>query len=642
MIETSSRGAAALFLPAEQAAASVFDGFRCRRRVGSKSAEGKALRFLLVQFVFAAAVLAQPVSLAGPWKMQTGDNPQWSQPQFDDRNWPVVTLPMRAFEAGIFWLRRTVPAPACAGECYVTIGLISEGYELYANGVRIGGAGDFASSELHYPQPRAFGIPTGVSNRGSTLTLALRVRGSHMMWGRTGQGLSDRNSYWLSDAAYASAAVEAARNQVRLEISPYLASLCVQGGIGLCLLLLWLGDRERFDLLFFAGYLLGECMVDCIGIFVVTGGRSSLWTFLIYRPCNLAAVSLLAAALRIIFRLPSFPIWAIGAAALSSLVLDIWYSHTILFLAPWYAVLAWLCAGAIRSSLRANILIVAPCAFYIAAGLNNLLPAPHLFPLAFAPGGLTLSFTSLAQSLLGTSMLVLVLRRLNEDRREKLRLNSELEAARAVQQLLLPATAHAWPGYRTGAAYLPAQEVGGDFYQFLECADGSRLAILGDVSGKGLKAAMLVSVAFGVLRRETESSPAAILAGLNRALLGHTGGGFVTCCCVRFDADGRLAVASAGHPAAYLQGVEIPKEAGLPLGVSADADYVEVNGLLADGEQLTIVSDGVVEASNEKGELFGFDRTREVSSKYAHEVAAAAQAWGQNDDITVVTVRRFA
>ena len=81
-------------------------------------------------------------------------------------------------------------------------------------------------------------------------------------------------------------------------------------------------------------------------------------------------------------------------------------------------------------------------------------------------------------------------------------------------------------------------------------------------------------------------------------------------------------------------------ESGLPLGVVADCPYIETSAMVGCGEQVTFVSDGVVEAANEHGELFGFDRTREISGQSAQEIADAAKAWGQNDDITVVTVRR--
>ena len=237
------------------------------------------------------------------------------------------------------------------------------------------------------------------------------------------------------------------------------------------------------------------------------------------------------------------------------------------------------------------------------------------------------------------AMGLILSRRKAETEREKMRLQQELSAAAEVQALLLPGVA----GEGVDAVYLPASEVGGDFYQSIEADDGTRIALLGDVSGKGLKAAMLVSVAIGAIQREEEAAtPEVILGRLNLALLGRTGGGFVTCCCVRLEKSDRLLVASAGHPAPYWRGQEMEIEAGLPLGVVRDAVYQSQTFQIDPGGTITLVSDGVLEAANAQGELFGFDRTREISVKPAIEIANAAKAWGQNDDITVVTVRRNA
>ena len=148
---------------------------------------------------------------------------------------------------------------------------------------------------------------------------------------------------------------------------------------------------------------------------------------------------------------------------------------------------------------------------------------------------------------------------------------------------------------------------------------------------------MQVSATLGMLRRESSSSPGAILAGLNEGLAGYLGGGFVTCCCARFDADGTVTLANAGHPLPYCDGREVEVESGLPLGLISGVQYAET---VTSGERFTLVSDGVVEAANGGGELFGFERTCEISGKSAAEIAEAAKAWGQNDDITVVTVGR--
>ncbi len=205
-----------------------------------------------------------------------------------------------------------------------------------------------------------------------------------------------------------------------------------------------------------------------------------------------------------------------------------------------------------------------------------------------------------------------------------------MESAQTVQTLLLGQSLPAG----VEAVYLPASEVGGDFYQVFSTPAGT-LVVVGDASGKGLQAAMRVSAIVGALRNRRGDGPAEVLAELNAVLLGA--GGFVSCCCVLVYRDS-LRVASAGHPAPYFDGVEFAAEGGLPLGLVADAVWAESRAPRP--SVLTLVSDGVVEAANTEGELFGFDRTRDISGKSAQQIAEAAQAWGQTDDITVVTVRR--
>jgi serine phosphatase RsbU (regulator of sigma subunit) len=190
------------------------------------------------------------------------------------------------------------------------------------------------------------------------------------------------------------------------------------------------------------------------------------------------------------------------------------------------------------------------------------------------------------------------------------------------------------------AVYRPAREVGGDFYRTVALDDGSLLVIVGDVSGKGLDAAMLVAAILGSLANETHRSPASLLAYLNRAVVGRTGGGFITACCTHFHRDGRAAIANAGHIAPYLDGRELQLENGLPLGISAEAEYSET--VFDAHGTVTFLSDGVLEARSESGELLGFERMAALTTKPAKEIAAAAQRWGQEDDITVITVRGLA
>jgi serine phosphatase RsbU (regulator of sigma subunit) len=125
---------------------------------------------------------------------------------------------------------------------------------------------------------------------------------------------------------------------------------------------------------------------------------------------------------------------------------------------------------------------------------------------------------------------------------------------------------------------------------------------------------------------------------MNQRMLARSHGGFTTCLVVRAEADGTLTIANAGHIAPYLAGKELALENGLPLGLSADTTYAETTFQLAAGKQLTLVTDGVVEARDKAGALLGFERTATLSTQPAEAIAQAAQAFGQDDDITALTL----
>ncbi len=210
-----------------------------------------------------------------------------------------------------------------------------------------------------------------------------------------------------------------------------------------------------------------------------------------------------------------------------------------------------------------------------------------------------------------------------------------------MQQVLFPDEIPGVPGFVIASVYKPAGQVGGDFFQILPIAQGAVLLVVGDVSGKGMPAAMTVALIVGSARTLAESteSPGEILAGLNRRLCGRPSGGFTTCLVLRVDPGGRITMANAGHLAPYRDGVELPVESGLPLGLAPKADFTESQFQLGTDEQLTLVTDGVVEARSKSGELFGFERTLELSRETAEKIVEAAQAFGQEDDITALTLR---
>jgi Stage II sporulation protein E (SpoIIE) len=250
------------------------------------------------------------------------------------------------------------------------------------------------------------------------------------------------------------------------------------------------------------------------------------------------------------------------------------------------------------------------------------------------------NFVALASLLIIAVLVVIIFRDQRGIAMQRARLSTEIESTRQLQNQLVPATLPTLPGINLDAAYLPAAEVGGDFYQAFPQRDGSTLVVIGDVSGKGLKAAMTGTLALGALRTLAQEnlSPSQILSRLNSQLASSSDGGFTTCLCARMAPDGSLTLANAGHLAPYRNGEEVQLESGLPLGIASDAGYSESTLHLAPGDTLTFLSDGVVEAQSPTGELLGFDRTRAISTQSAEEIARAAQAHGQQDDITVLTL----
>jgi sigma-B regulation protein RsbU (phosphoserine phosphatase) len=268
-----------------------------------------------------------------------------------------------------------------------------------------------------------------------------------------------------------------------------------------------------------------------------------------------------------------------------------------------------------------------------------VMPDLLLTPLPLPP--FTMHWQILVDLIFLAALLAFLIRRFTQARQGEERYATQLEAARQIQQVLVPEAIAAVPGFAIDCVYHPAEEVGGDFFQILPIAEGGLLIVMGDVAGKGLPAAMMVSVLVGAIRTEAShtSDPATILASLNERMFGRSQGGFTTCLCLRLTPSGLLTASSAGHLSPYRNGEELTLPPAFPLGILSGIQYESATFQLKPGQRLAIVSDGVLEAQSNSGELLGFDRTRELSTKPAQAIAEAAQAFGQNDDITVVTVQ---
>ncbi len=595
--------------------------------------------------------LSQPQPLTGQWKFQEGDDPRWAQPDFDDSQWPTIAMPDKVNqEFGWRWYRVHLSLPSSGVN--EPIGLLAGpfgaafAYEVYADGKKIGSLGGFGATELHLPTVAVYPLPTTGSSK---LVLAFRVR-------------SIPSAYTIPAETEASASyigtLEGVRTQEKLwhadRLQGRLYGLLISAAIVMAVLFfltLPLSRRGSLEYFWFGLFLAGSLGFRLIPLYPESLGLERVVSSNLGMAISLSGgalvlpfllIELFASRHTLIGWLGAVLMYTMACTAMASQLFDVPLSietQRMLILGAtvvwfiYYFPFAWQ-YSTIRGQLPAMHAVLL---FHMSGTLIQHF-AVRFLQLTESQG-LWLQTIRLITLLLVTfAMAILLNRRAANLANEKQRLSREIAAAAEVQTLMLPGSAQGGTETTIEAVYQPASEVGGDFYQILDRLDGSRVALVGDVSGKGLKAAMLVSVAIGALRREKSSSPAAILAGLNEALLGQ--GGFVTCCCIRYTPGGELTVASGGHPAPYCEGRELEVSAGLPLGVVAEADWEETHIILQPGTQVTIVSDGVVEAENSTRELFGFDRTREISTKSAAEIAESAKAWGQTDDITVVTVRR--
>jgi hypothetical protein len=303
--------------------------------------------------------------------------------------------------------------------------------------------------------------------------------------------------------------------------------------------------------------------------------------------------------------------------------------------------------ASIRRNFEAGLLLVALVLTMVGiaeplvtGGINDFGGSSYKSPLTIQAGPIPIHFAAIADFIGLLAIIVIIFVRFLRIHHEQERVSGELAAARSVQELMIPREKVQTPGYQVDSVYNPANEVGGDFFHVDTTPDGGVLVILGDVAGKGLQAAMNVSMLMGALRRSSDKGPAKILESLNRVLLGSES--FTTCQVVWFGPEGEVALANAGHLPPYLNSQEVRLPGGLPLGVVDSVSYDEVRLYLHPGDRLLMMSDGVVEARQASGELFGFDRVHNLSNQSAFYIADAAKAFGQEDDITVLTVQRLA
>ena len=260
----------------------------------------------------------------------------------------------------------------------------------------------------------------------------------------------------------------------------------------------------------------------------------------------------------------------------------------------------------------------------------------------------------------GSGLAELTHQRLEQERIEHARVQQELEVARTIQQASLPKEVPTLEGWQISPYYQPAREVGGDFYDFHLLSEGRLGVVVGDATGKGVPAALVMSTTCGMLQLAAQalgsSSPGKVLERVNETLLARIPSNmFVTCFyCVVDGGSGRLRYANAGHDLPYLHRNGDAKDLrarGMPLGLMPRMSYEEKETMLDAGEAALLYSDGLVEAHDPKGEMFSFPRLRELVAEHGEDQSLGdilleelysfvGEGWEQEDDITLLTLRR--
>jgi phosphoserine phosphatase RsbU/P len=620
----------------------------------------------------------QPVaSLDGLWRFHTGDNPQWASPSFDDSQWQLLrsdeSWAAQGYKgySGTAWYRFRVTVPAGMSDLSIWLPDIMTNYEVFANGVRIGGIGKMPPNPIPYSNyaSQIYALPIA---GGSARQIEIAIRVWHWPgWAEYEGGGPENSGASIGDSADIQrmyAVNRAARNwsYSSTEILSLLQSL---GAIAVFLLfLLRRSEREYLWFSLFLAFsaaqgwaLLSEGL-EVSPILLINGLMytlgfpcAGLAQLAFYRqllkarrsPLYLASLVCLFAALA--FGLYSLSI-SFTAADVSPFRFFLVFSLSSL---PGYVWILSLLFSRARQNFVDARLLLAPVLLQLSAVLFqwtaiitfvlgwqsrfvfNILLFDHPFPIQLVQVG-NLLF------LLG--VLAILILRFTRTRSQEERFAAEVQSARSVQQYLIPEHLPHTPGLAIESVYRPSREVGGDFFQVLPNAtDGSALIVVGDVAGKGIQAGMLATLIVGAIRTAASftSDPGQILSLLNERMHGRA---LATCLALRIEKDGNAVLANAGHLPPYLNGKELPMEGALPLGAIPGFDFPILRFKLSPGESLMLMTDGVAEAQDSGGRLFGFDRIAEMlrGGIAASTLATAAQDFGQEDDITVLTVARLA
>jgi phosphoserine phosphatase RsbU/P len=621
---------------------------------------------------FDATSLRQPTDMGMTWLVKAGDDPSYARADLDDSQWTPVD-PSQSLKTyfpsnhpNVMWYRLHVKvAPNQTGLALEEFNL-SSAFEIYVNGEKL-----LEDGSVSPYRPYAFAarivkrIPDAAIATG-TVVIAMRMYIAPHEWLDSFPGLFPYNLVIGQEAAISDHVWLRTIGENLLPWFNQIAGL----GLGIIALALFTAQRRQREylwifLMFLVGalhaplqfYLLFHNLPAWIayvnGAFDIAQGLFLILMYLAFlrMPLKRWLLVLLVLAAAGVFGNAALTVMGSGSA----LGIFLGVVPTLVLVAgvlPILLIVHWR-----RGNHEAGILLIpaiaSSLAVYLQFGIFVLSTIPALagpvyrFQTAifnWTIGPFNLNVSSLDGCLFLLTLAVILVLRSARMSHQQAQIESEMAAAREVQQIILPEAIDRVPGFAIESAYEPAQQVGGDFFQILPAPEGSLLLVIGDVAGKGLPAAMLVSVLVGAIRGVAEytSDPAELLANLNQRLVGRVAGGFSTALAARIFADGAVAIANAGHLPPYLDGHEVGIPGALPLGAKSGSRYEMNRFYLPRGSRLTFYSDGIVEAQNAKGELFGFERSREVSTEPVAAIVEAAKRFGQQDDMTVIAITRDA
>jgi hypothetical protein len=624
------------------------------------------------------------VSLDGLWRFHPGDSPVvpesgtkgettelWAEPGFDDSKWPLLRSDDSWSDqgypnmSGYGWYRFTVHVAAGEQPKSIMLAPIFTSFEVFVDGKLVGRSGDMPPRVI--PNSRVYPQLFPLTDQGSTasrdVVVAIRVWHSPMWSNFVGGGPDpDHHGHLVGDSKILQT------ERVHLEVSrhvhfvDYYSYSIASGIIGLAILCLFLFRPAEREYLWFALMLLAQSVdsalyvskeiyaVPPVPIYDLSDGICVALNFfaafcffskvLRFHARRIGRICLGFVVLSPFAAILYWPGWASPAASATIQLVFLLPAATWIFFV--------LGKRALSGNLDARLLLfptLLDIGFYVAdnvaivlnqAGLTRL---PRILerPLPLPP--FTMQTGVFLHIFFLLSMLVFLIRRFALARQQEEKISLEREAGRQIQLILLPDRLDQSKYFTVECAYCPAEQVGGDFFQQMADDDGGMTIVIGDVSGKGLAAATMVSLLVGAIRAEAShgANPATLLASLNERMMGRSRGGFTTCLAARFSASGEMTVANAGHLPPYVNGKELDIPGALPLGILDGAEYETTTIQLAAGDYITFMTDGVPEAQSKTGELFGFERTRLASTEAADRIAHAACSFGQSDDVTVVT-----